>query len=445
MQTTANEMVNGHDALVEHFFRHEYGRIVAVLTRSLGIRSVDLIEDAVQQAMFRALTAWRSRGLPDDASAWLYRVARNIAIDHLRRQKREASIGSDRDVSDRDLLDSSTSLEIYGADGAIPDDRLRLLFLACHPELALVYTLAISLKIVSGFGSNEIASALLISQANAEKRIARAKEKLRKVGRELADVDKVVFQDRMEAVQATLYLIFSEGFASSVGPSPLRRDLCDEAIRLTRMLVEQCPVSQTSSSALLAVMLFHAARMETRLDTQGAIVLLEDQNRKAWDWSKIREGMLWMQRSATGRELSRYHIEAAIAWEHCRAPQFEAINWQQVYGYYEVLCERFPGPMVRLNRAIARGYHRGHADSLQLLVEITSQERSKLRPWWDCAMANAFRHLGRLEEAHHHYSDALQLALNQQQRDVLTRKIGELENQKTAANPPRADLRRQGG
>jgi RNA polymerase sigma-70 factor (ECF subfamily) len=388
---------------------------------------VDVIEDAVQQAMFRALTAWRNQGLPDDASAWLYRAAKNVAIDRLRRQKHESSISNDRDDANRNLFDSLAAPEIDAVDEAIPDDRLRLLFLACHPELSLDYTLAISLKLVSGFGTNEIASALLISQANAEKRIARAKERLRKVGRELAEVDQTVFEDRIEAVQATLYLIFSEGFASSVGPSPLRRDLCDEAIRLTRMLVEQCPVSQTSSSALLAVMLFHAARLKTRLDTQGAIVLLEDQNREAWDWNQIREGMTWLQRSATGGELSRYHIEAAIAWEHCRAPQFDAIDWQQVCRYYEVLCERFPGPMVRLNHAIAVGYHRGHAESLKMLSEMSPQERSKLRPWWDCAIANAYRHLGRWEDAHHHYSDAVQLAASQQQRDLLMRQIEKLK------------------
>jgi RNA polymerase sigma factor (sigma-70 family) len=423
-------VTNSESSVVDHFFRHEYGRIVSILAKSFGVRSLDLIEDAVQSAMMRALSAWRSKGIPADASAWLYRTAKNIAIDALRRSRFEV----------HELCDDETSVTADHSpqcvDEAISDETLRLLFLTCHPDVSPELSVALALKLVSGFGTSEIATALLISPSNAEKRIARGKEKLFKIGRELTEVDEKTLQSRVSAVQSTVYLIFSEGFASSAGPSSLRLDLCEEAIRLIRLLIDQCPADVESSSAMLSLMLFHSARFDARLDSNDAIVLLEDQDRSKWDWARIREGMDRMQMSAQGNSLSRYHIEAAIAWEHCRAENAASIDWHQVCHLYQILAHRFPNPMVQLSYAIASGYAHGQIEAIKLLSAITGKERSLLRPWWDCAMGNAYRVLGQSEPSLAHFQDALQLATNQQQRESISKRIELVRKPSESTSPP---------
>jgi RNA polymerase sigma factor (sigma-70 family) len=421
--------VQNSDSLVDHFFRREYGRIVSILTRSFGIQSLDLVEDAIQTAMARAIVAWRT-GVPDNPSAWLYQTAKNCAIDAIRRSRFER-VNQNGGLAFDDgpiAAIASTKEPLEAVDETIADESLRLLFLCCCPDVPLESRIAFALKLVSGFGTTEIASALLISSSNVEKRIARAKERMRTLGRELADVDSAMFRDRIQSVQATLYLMFSEGYASSWGPTSLRLDLCTEAIRLTRILIDQCPDETEATCALLAIMLFHSARFDARFDTLGSIVLLEDQDRDRWNWALIREGMDWMRRSAAGQHMSRYHIEAAIAWEHCRASDFASIEWNQVYLYYNTLRLRYPGPMVDLNRAIALGYHIGHIHAIEELGKISGSDRSKLRPWWDCAMANAYRHLGKLDVALGHFQDAMQLATNPQQRELLSRQIHSVES-----------------
>ncbi len=296
--------------LVEHFFRHEYGRLVGVLTRSLGVRHLELVEDAVQMAMWRGLHCWSRQGVPSAPAAWLYRSARNWAIDALRReasfQKARESIGQSQ---------ADTACMSLAEDAAIADESLRLLFLCCHPTIPAESQVALALKIVGGFSVGEIASGLLASPANIEKRITRAKTRLREVGEEIASLSVDAMQARLDAVLLVLYLMFNEGFSASQGESLLKRDVCDEAIRLNRMLIDHSLFSQSPAvAALLALMLMHSARFDTRLDADQCVVLLADQDRAAWDWSRVREAMHWMLVAARGERLSRYHIEVAIAW-----------------------------------------------------------------------------------------------------------------------------------
>ncbi len=239
------------------------------------------------------------------------------------------------------------------------------------------------LKIVCGFSVHEIASGLLVSTSNVEKRITRAKTRLREVGEELAELSCAAMQARLDAVLLVLYLMFNEGFSASQGESVLKDDVCAEAIRLTRMLLAHPTLGQTPAvAALLALMLMHSARFCTRVDADECVVLLADQDRAAWDWSRVREGMHWMLTAARGDQLSRYHIEAAIAWEHCRASSMDSTEWPRVYQLYQHLLLVSPSPMVRLNAIIARSYCDKIEHAIEQLLSIPETDRRQLRPWW---------------------------------------------------------------
>ncbi len=423
--------------LVEHFFRHEYGRIVALLTRSLGARHLDLIEDVVQSALSRALIAWPRSGPPDDPSGWLYRTAKNLAIDALRRERTAARLWSKVSMASETAIEAA-EITVDFAD-EVGDEPLRLLFLCCHPAIPPESRVALALKTVSGFSTREIAIGLLTTTANVEKRLSRAKERLRETGLELIETNPQMVLERLESVLSTIYLIFNEGFAASHGEQVVRRDLCDEAIRQARMLAHHGLGQSPATWALLGLFLMHVARLDTRVDSQGAIVLLGAQDRSQWNWELVKEAMHWMQLSATGDELSRYHIEASIAWEHCRVGNLEQTDWNQVTRLYEMLVERFATPMIRLNHAIALSYAANVDAGLAGLFAIRTEDRQCLRPWWDCALAQLYQRQLNSRRALFHWRDALALATNGGQRTFIQSQIIRWENNAAIDDDQRHD------
>ena len=408
-------------ALVEHFFRHEYGRIVALLTKSLGVREIDLVEDVVQSALSKALQTWARSGVPNEPSAWLYRTARNLAVDAFRRRQTEQRLLQTSMHSIGESAGSQTAEIRFSNE--IGDESLWLLFLCCHPVITMESRIAFALKTVCGFSVDEIASSLLVSHASAGKRVIRTKEALREFGTELSELSAAAMAERLESVQSTLYLMFSEGYAASGGDQSVRTEVCDEAIRLTRMLNEQPVTATPSSAALLALMLMQSSRMDSRTDASGCVVLLAEQDRSLWNWQRIREAVDWMTRAAQGDQLSRYHIESAIAWEHAQADRFDSINWLRILAFYQRLEAMTPGPMVRLNLAIASSFAHSPAFGLRKLEQFSDDDRRRLRPWWDCAIADVFERLGRSVEAIGHLTDAHALALNTSQRQLIERKL----------------------
>ena len=292
-------------ALVEHFFRHEFGRLGAVLTRSLGVRRLELVEDVVQAALLQALEVWSRRGVPEDPGGWLYRTARNLAIDALRREQVLAR------MLPRLAEDVEPHLPLHEAHFAneIGDEPLRLLFVCCHEAVPVESRVALALRMLCGFSTAEIARALLTTEVNVQKRIERARDRLRTLDVEFDTPAPDQLHARLDAVLAVVYLLFSQGCHVTHGDAPIRRDLCDEALRLARMLAAH-PVGEnvTAVHALLALMCFHGARFDARIAVDGAIVLLEEQDRSTWNWDEIREGMEWLARSAAGDELSLIHI-----------------------------------------------------------------------------------------------------------------------------------------
>ncbi len=393
------------DELVEHFFRHEYGRIVSVLTRSLGTRHLELVEDIVQTAMERALRHWGEAGVPDDPAAWLFQTARRLAIDALRRQRLHGRFLSERQVL-QPAQTTNFEAPVFIAD-EIGDESLRMLFLCCHPSVPEEARVAFALKTVCGFSASEIARALFLSAENAQKRIERVRQSLREQALELEALNHPWMQVRLTSVHTVIYLLFNEGHFAARAPEPIHVELCQEAIRLGELLVGHRIGRTPETYALLAVMAFHAARLRARIDAAGSLILLDDQNRGDWDPELIQAGMHWMELAANGNDLSRYHIEAAIAWEHCRAPSVGETDWQQLLQLYHMLERIVPGPAQTMNLAIVEAKVHGPAAALKRLLAYDISQLPKSYPLWWTVLAELTQQAGDASQSREYFQRAL--------------------------------------
>lgn len=353
--------------LVDHFFRHEYGRLLGRLARVLGDRNWEVAEDSVQAAMHEALRTWGPRGIPSDPGGWLYRVAHRKAIDHLRRTKLHQKFLDHEGIGMYQLDSRDLLVNENDQDTSIRDDRLRMLFLCCDPAISIDSQLALTLKLSAGFSVSEISRALLVSETTIQKRITRARENLRESSRNLNRFEDLDWAERVPSVLHTIYLIFNEGYFSFTTDHLLRKDLCDEAIRLGVLLDSTGFGCTPQTSALIALMLFHSSRFQSRQSDTDHFVSLEDQDRSCWDWTIIRRAMAWMQRSARGATLSRYHIEASIAWEHCRAAQFEQTDWYRIGELYQRMLDSKHSVYCQIGLAMAEFFTLGPAASISRL------------------------------------------------------------------------------
>ena len=314
--------------LVEHFFRHEYGRLVAVLLRRVGAEHIEDVEDAVQSALVKALEVWTNTGEPANPSAWLFRVAQNNLIGELRKKagRHHIILQQSGEQSLNGQANDSTDLK------SPEEDLLQMLFVCCDDDIPLQSQLVFALKILCGFGVREIALRLFISEANVYKRLSRARDRLRKNPPRL---EAFVFErsaSRLPAVHKILYVLFTEGYQSAHPDRAIRQELCDEALRLSLILADH-PVGQgPETCALIALMHLLMARMSARLNGSGGLLLLEEQDRSLWDQNRIQEGFEWLAKGAEGDTFSRYHAEAGIAAEHCLAPSFQETRWDKIVG-----------------------------------------------------------------------------------------------------------------
>ena len=324
--------------------------MIAVLTRIFGIHNLELVEDTVQETFLKALQVWKFNALPDNPGAWLMQVARNKTIDLIRRQQKLADISSELQVLL--LSDTENTIQQFFLDTEIADSQLRMIFTCCHPALSPEDQVALTLKTVSGFGVQEIARALVSNDAAIQKRIYRAKEYIRTSQVQFEIPSGVALAQRLEIVYTVLYLLFNEGYSSMKADELIRYDLCAEAMRLCKLLTEHKVVAQPSSFALLSLMCFQASRFESRIGEDNTIILLQDQDRSKWDKDLIALGYRFLNQSSTGDHLSVYHIESAIAAEHCLAPDFASTNWYALLRLYDYLLECKPIPIVKLNRSV---------------------------------------------------------------------------------------------
>jgi RNA polymerase sigma-70 factor (ECF subfamily) len=336
--------------LVDHLFRHEAGKMIAVLTRIFGIHNLELVEDTVQETFLKALQVWKFQPVPDNPAGWLMQVARNRTIDLIRRQQKLADISEE--LSLRLEADTEQVIGQFFLDTEIADSQLRMIFTCCHPALNTEDQVALTLKTVSGFGVSEIAKALVSNDATIQKRLYRAKEYIRQHEIRFEIPAGEPLKERLDTVYTVLYLLFNEGYNSSKADELIRHDLCAEAMRLCKLLTEHRVGNTPSSFALLSLMCFQASRFDSRMGDDNTIILLEHQDRRGWNQELIRRGYCYLNLSAMGDRLSVYHIESAIAAEHCLSPDFASTNWESLLKLYDCLLEHKPIPIVQLNRSI---------------------------------------------------------------------------------------------
>ncbi len=406
--------------LVEHYFRHAYGKLVALLVRRVGVRNLGRIEDAVQSALMAALTAWVAKGVPQQPEAWLYRVAHNHLMGGLRQEAGRArileSVGDPAEEPDEDNISAHF-------DGEVQDELLRMLFVCCDEALAQESRLALALKTLCGFGVGEIAHSLFTTEANIHKRLARAREKLRQLPVNTQTPPLETLQSRLPSVYAVIYLLFNEGYLSTHQEHAIRRELCDEAMRLATLLATH-PVGATPETfALLALMHLHAARLSARQDASGGLLLLEEQDRASWDHARIQLGLQWLVRAACGQTFTRYHAEAGIAAEHCLAPSFAQTRWSEIAELYAILQRIDPSPLHTLNRAVAVAEWKGPEVALELLEGLVPPSWLAGHYLWAAVLADLHRRASRTELAGRYREQALAAAPTEQVRDVLRRRL----------------------
>ena len=409
--------------LHEHLFRREAGRMVATLTRVFGVHNLALAEDVVQDAFCRALEVWKYRGVPDNPTAWLMATAKHRALDILRRDRTARTFAPELGR----LLDSEERVapvveELFAAT-AIKDDELRMMFSCCHPRLPEPAQVALILHTLCGFSVDEVAGAFVSTHAAIEKRLTRAK-KVFADARELFEIaDPADFSARLPAVHRALYLLFNEGYHGASPETAVRVELCHEAMRLGALLLEHPAASTPATHALLAMMCLHAARLPARLNGAGHLSALADQDRSRWDPKLIAEGQRLLDLSATGSELTAYHLEAAIAAVHAAAPRVEETDWPQVVALYDTLMTIRPTPVVALNRAIAVAEHEGPARGLEEIGAIADRGRLSAYPFYYAALGELQLRCGSPETAREHFAQAHALARNPMERRFLEQRI----------------------
>lgn len=410
--------------LVEHLFRRESGKLTAALTRFFGSAHLELAEDVVQDTLLKAMREWPFRGVPDDPVAWLHRVAKNGAIDRLRRDAK----GMELVKANAPLLRSEWSLAstVHDAlnEGSITDDQLRMFFACCHPSLPQEQQVALVLKTLCGFSVPEIARAFVTNEETINKRLYRAREVFRSIG-ELRIPDGAALNERMDAVLASIYLLFNEGYKSTRHEDLIREDLIEEALRLGDLLTRDRATDLPEVHALLALMIYHAARSEARTDADGNIVLLADQDRSRWDLALIALAGQHLDQATTSGNITAYHLEAAIAGVHANARTFEATDWSSIVALYDRLLELKPSGIVRMNRAIAIAQAQGAPAGLKAMADITGLEDDHL---FHAVLGDLHAASGAKQEAGAAYERALSLVASPSEQVLIHAKRNALHH-----------------
>jgi RNA polymerase sigma factor (sigma-70 family) len=400
----------------DDFFRRESGRLLSALTRVFGVHNLALAEDVVQETLARAFEVWSFHGVPAHHSALLMTSAKNRAIDVLRRERRAKNLAPEP-------APEEPAIEELFLPAALRDDELRMMFTCCHPKLNEDTRVALILNVLCGFSVHEIASAFFATDAAIEKRLSRGKRELLE-SRRLFELTAEDFAPRLEGVQRALYLLFSEGYHGT--QTVVRTDLCRQAMRLVRLLIDHQPAATPSTHALGALMYLNAARLPARLDREGQLRALFEQDRSLWDIALIAEGTRLLEASAAGDSLTVYHLEAGIAALHTTAARAEDTRWGDIVELYGVLMKLQPSPIVALNRAVAIAEHAGPAAGLAALRDVDGSKLGAY-PFYAAARGELELRAGNAEAALTHFTAARALARNDGERGFLDQRIAACE------------------
>lgn len=384
------------------------------------MRHIELVEDAVQSAIMAALTAWTTQGLPDEPGAWLYRVAHNQLLGELRRRAGRLQI---LEEAATDLAGEGDLADASFFAGEMRDDMLRMLFICCDEAIPRESRLTLALKTLCGFSTAEIALRLFTTEANVHKRLGRARARLREIPPDFETPPLETLRSRLPSVHEVLYLLFNEGYLSAHAELAIRRELCDEAVRLATLLAGHPVGALPETFALLALMHLHAARLAARVDGAGGLLLLEEQDRSLWDRERMRVGAEWLAQAASGEVFSKFHAEAGIAAEHCFAPSFGQTRWKEIADLYSMLERVAPSPLHTLNRAVAIAEWQGPEAGLAVLKGLAPPAWLIGSYLWDAALGDLHRRAGSGEIAQQHRERALASAPTEAVRELLRRRL----------------------
>ncbi len=401
--------------------------MVAILTRLFGIHNMELAEDILQDTLHQALKDWSLGPVPDNPSGWLMVVAKRKAINAVRRERLHRSFAKDMDALLKSEWTTAYTMDQVFLEDEIKDSQLRMIFTCCHPALPMEGQLALTLKTLCGFTIPEIAAAMLTTEANINKRLYRAKERIRNEEIPFTVPAGNHLLPRLDAVLLVIYLLFNEGYNSSGDNMVIRQDLCLEAMRLAALLTEK-PVTNgyRPVHALLALLCFHSARFDARMDTNNSLIVLEEQDRSRWNRELINQGIQFLSQSSGGDHITAYHLEAAIAAEHCLAPDFASTNWTRIHNYYIALEKLKPSSVIRLNLAIVTGKKDSPQAALRLLHHLEQNRALDNYYLLDASLGEFYQQLGQKEEALAYFRRAQELTRSVAIREVLEKKIARL-------------------
>ncbi len=411
---------------VEHLFRHEWGKLVAVLTKLFGPQNLQMAEDVVQDTLLKAFNSWKINGLPENPSAWIFTVARNKAVDVLRQQKRQSEFSK----SITPMLQSEYTLVPMVKDiintNTIADDQLRMMLVCCHPSLPTDAQVCLILKTLCGFSVTEIAKAFVCSYDTIEKRLYRARQSFRehKVQFELPPAAEL--ENRLSNILVAIYLLFNEGYNSTAHNNLIRNDLITESMRLCGLILDRKAISHTSTHALLALICFTASRSKARLDDEGNILLLKDQDRRKWDKALIEKGIFHLEASSAGGNISKYHFEAGIAYEYAKSGTYANTNWNNILQCYNLLQQYYPSPVVELNRAIVISELNGAAAGIKAIEAISQLPTLKKYYLLPATLGQFYLQLKNNEAAKKYFIEAAKLTQSVAEKKLLQQKIESL-------------------
>jgi RNA polymerase sigma factor (sigma-70 family) len=408
---------------VEHLFRHEWGKLVAVLTKLFGPQNLQMAEDVVQDTLLKAFNSWKINGVPQNPSAWLFTVARNKAVDILRQQKRYSEFSK----SITPMLQSEYTLvpmvkEIINTSN-IDDDQLRMMLVCCHPSLSAEAQVSLILKTLCGFSVSEIAKAFVSSYDTIEKRLYRARQSFREHNVQFELPPAAELNKRLDNVLIAIYLLFNEGYTSTQHENLIRNDLITEAMRLCALICRNTAVTHTSAHALMALICFAAARNDARLDAAGNILLLKEQDRGRWNTALIEQGVFHLEASSAGESISKYHFEAGIAYEHARAGTYADTNWKNILQCYNLLQQYYPSPVVELNRAVVISELHGAAAGIKAIESISQLSSLKKYYLLPATLGELHLQLHLYDKAKAYFAQAIALTQSATEKKLLQQKL----------------------